>query len=130
VNVRSALGGLCLLFFCACAGPSGLPRAERTELCFGLAKPGGGVVTEREWQAFLDQEISPRFPDGLTVVAADGQYRGADGKPIREPSRLLILIHGGSVAEERRLGEIVELYKKAFSQESVLRVDQRVRAGF
>jgi hypothetical protein len=50
----------------------------RTELFFGTAKPGG-AVTEEEFRTFLDEVVTPLFPDGLTVVKADGQFRGADG---------------------------------------------------
>ncbi len=56
----------------------------RTELFFGTAKPGGAVTAD-EFEAFLDAIITPLFPDGLTVIKADGQFRGAD--PARKPSR-------------------------------------------
>ena len=46
----------------------------KEELYFGLSKPAGGTVTEAEWQLFLNLVITPRFPTGLTVVAAEGQY--------------------------------------------------------
>lgn len=130
MRFRGAWLGLALGCLAACAGVKGLRPAEKTELYFGLSRPGGGLVAEREWQAFLDREITPRFPGGLTVVSAAGQYRGGDGKRISEPSRLVILLHGGTPEEERRLREIVERYKTLFRQESVLRCDQRVRAGF
>src|SRR5688500_2481254 len=44
----------------------------RTELFFGTAKPNG-VVTDEEFLLFLDQEVTPRFPDGLTLLKGDGQ---------------------------------------------------------
>src|SRR5262245_66552116 len=53
----------------------------RTELYFGLSIPPGadgspaGRVTDEEWQRFVDEEISPRFPDGLTIQEAGGQWR-------------------------------------------------------
>src|SRR5262245_54518677 len=40
-----------------------LPFA-RTELYFGTAKPEG-AVTEAEFREFVDQFVTPRFPDGL-----------------------------------------------------------------
>src|SRR5688500_17329335 len=46
----------------------------RTTLYFGLARPSG-VVSDANWQSFLRDEITPRFPDGLTVWEADGQWR-------------------------------------------------------
>ena len=41
---------------------------SRTELFFGTAIKGGGVVTDEQFRAFLDSEITPRFPEGLTVL--------------------------------------------------------------
>ena len=38
----------------------------RTTLYFGLARPKGSV-SELEWQIFLRDEVTRRFPDGLTV---------------------------------------------------------------
>src|SRR5262245_35074003 len=35
----------------------------RTELYFGSARPDGSVVTEEEFRKFLNEEITPRFPD-------------------------------------------------------------------
>ncbi len=98
----------------------------RTELFFGTAKPNG-VVTEEEFQRFVDVEVTPRFPDGLTLLKADGQFRGEDNNIIKERSFVLILLYpyesfGKSNQKIQRLREI---YLQRFEQESVLRVDDR-----
>jgi hypothetical protein len=41
---------------------------NRTELYFGSGKPDGSSVTEKEFRAFVDKEVTPRFPDGLTLL--------------------------------------------------------------
>jgi hypothetical protein len=96
----------------------------RTELFFGTARPGG-VVTEEEFRLFLDQEVTPRFPDGLTVVEADGQFTGADGVLVKEESFVLVLLYPAETANEshRKIERIRRLYMRHFQQESVLRVD-------
>ena len=96
----------------------------RTELFFGTAKPEG-VVTEEEFLMFLDQEITPRFPDGLTLLKGDGQFRGESGEIIKEDSFLLILLYPLESFREssRKINAIRRLYKMQFQQESVLRVD-------
>jgi hypothetical protein len=105
----------------------------RTELFFGTAKPGG-VVTDEEFLAFVDTEITPRFPDGLTLLKGDGQFRGEDGVIIKEDSFVLILLYSleGFRESSRRINAIRELYKRLFQQESVLRVDDpfAVRVSF
>ena len=60
---------------------------------FGLGKQGGGEVSEEEWRAFIETEVTPRFPDGLTVLTAYGQWRGRSGEIAREPSRVLVIWH-------------------------------------
>src|SRR2546430_9786130 len=50
-----------------CAGPA--EPLLRTELYFGSNKPDRTVVTEAQFQRFLNEEITPRFPDRLTLLA-------------------------------------------------------------
>ena len=96
----------------------------RTELFFGTAGPGGSV-TEEEFRAFLDEFVTPLFPDGLTVVKADGQFRGADGVTIKEESYLLILLYPveGHKTSSGNIDAIRRTYMTRHRQESVLRVD-------
>jgi hypothetical protein len=105
--------------------PGSAPEAwARTELYFGTTRPGNEQVTEAEFDDFVEREISPRFPDGLTRLTAYGQFRSSTGELIREKSYLLILLYPQHVAgANKRIEEIREQYKLAFTQESVLRVD-------
>ena len=107
-------------------------RFVRTELFFGSARPGG-EVSEAEFKEFLDQCVTPRFPDGLTLLMALGQFRGADGIPIEERSMLLILLYPDDARREsnKKIEEIRDAYKQIFQQESVLRADRcREQVGF
>ncbi|TAL36881.1 MAG: DUF3574 domain-containing protein [Alphaproteobacteria bacterium] len=107
---------------------SGKPFTE-TKLYFGLNKPAGGVVSGRDWQEFVDTDIAPRFPEGFTVVDAQGAWLGRkDGKTVSENSKIVIRLH--EAAEEKAVGEIIGSYKKKFAQEAVMRVDAAVCAAF
>src|SRR5262245_6237912 len=75
----------------AAACRTGASAYARLELLFGLGKQSGGEVSEEEWRAFLQEEVTPRFPDGLTVVTAYGQWRDRSGEIAREPSRVLAI---------------------------------------
>jgi hypothetical protein len=54
--------------------------------CKGEQKPwmvaellfGRGNVSDRNWDRFLADEVTPRFPDGLTVFDAKGQWRNPE----------------------------------------------------
>jgi hypothetical protein len=97
----------------------------RTELFLGTQKPDGSEVTSKEWKRFLNDEITPRFPDGLTVLTGSGQFRDSTGEIIKETSRVLILLYPVETREESsiRIEQIREAYKRAFQQQSVLRAD-------
>ncbi|WP_009630848.1 DUF3574 domain-containing protein [Synechocystis sp. PCC 7509] len=93
------------------------------ELYFGRNKPAG-EVSEQDFQLFLQNEVTPRFPDGLTVIDAKGQFLSSSGI-IKEKTKLLILIHANSQEDRQEIEEIIEEYKDRFDQESVLRVTSR-----
>ena len=82
-------------------------------------------MTEEEFRTFLDEVVTPLFPDGLTVVKADGQFRGADGVTIKEQSFVLILLYPveGHKTSSKNIDAIRRAYMTRHLQESVLRVD-------
>ena len=109
-------------------GPLGTAHM-RTTLYFGLTHRAGRV-TESQWQTYLREEVTPRFPDGLTVWQADGQWRRPDGRISRERAKVLLLVHEESAAVRAALTALVESYKRSFQQESVLWETARVCAAF
>ena len=96
----------------------------RTELFFGKDKPNGSTVTDAEFRAFLEDIITPRFPNGLTVLSGSGQFRDSSGMIKREGAVFVILLYPlGDKDSGPRIEEIRDSYRKAFAQKSVLRVD-------
>jgi hypothetical protein len=106
----------------------------RSELFFGSERPDKPEVSDVEFKQFLDQEVTPRFPDGLTVLKGFGQFRESDGKIVQESSFVLILLYPRETLRDSssKIEEIRTLYKQRFEQESVLRVDdpRAVRVSF
>jgi len=106
----------------------------RTELYFGMDIPGGGTVSEEDWSKFLNDEVTPKFPDGFTVIESYGQYKDKSGQIVKEKSRVLILLYPKKLLKDNdpKIEEIRAAYKKTFKQESVLRLDfsQTVRVSF
>jgi Protein of unknown function (DUF3574) len=86
------------------------------------------VVTEAEFQRFLDLEITPRFPDGLMLLTGLGQFRGSSGVIQRECSMLLILLYSRLTARGSsvKIEGIRAAYVCHFNQQSVLRADERL----
>jgi hypothetical protein len=100
------------------------------ELYFGTSLPDGKSIAEDQWQQFLNDEITPHFREGLTVVDGYGQYLDSSGTLLREKTKLVILIYEPSPSREKAIQEIMQKYKQKFQQESVLRVTNEVRATF
>jgi hypothetical protein len=96
---------------------------QRVELVFGLSRPGGGMVSDADWAGFLEAEVTPRFPQGLTVLTASGQWRDAGGAIQKEPSRILVILYPPTSAADSGIEAIRAAYKTRFEQESVMRVD-------
>ncbi|MGH8532000.1 MAG: DUF3574 domain-containing protein [Gammaproteobacteria bacterium] len=103
---------------------------SRTELFFGLSRSSGPDVTEKAFQHFIDTEVTPRFPDGLTLLSGKGQFKDSTGTIIQEGSKLLILLYPFNKKSNRAVEKIREEYKKDFQQESVLRVDEQSCVSF
>jgi hypothetical protein len=102
----------------------------RSELLFGRLRPDGRIVSDAEWRAFVQDHVTPRFPDGFTVLDVVGQYRGRDGQIIAEPSKLLLIVHAPDTRPRTAIQEIRDAYRQLFQQESVLLIESAARAGF
>lgn len=101
------------------------------ELMFGrdIGKRVG--VSERAWRRFLAREITPRFPGGLTVVDASGEWRNpVGGRIVREPSKLVTIVLPGKDDDQARLDAIAAAYKRRFRQQSVGVVVQSACVSF
>ena len=108
-----------LLFVIACA--SYAPQQCDT-LYFGTATPDGSAVTESEWEAFVADTITPRFP-GFTEWETDGHWKNE-----HERTHVVLVMHASS--EDLAIAQIIDAYKQRFHQEAVLRVTSACRVEF
>jgi hypothetical protein len=111
------------------------PAAQwlRSELYFGIgdldiSDNGKG---EMRWRAFLDREVTPRFPDGLTVLDAYGQWLDHGKKePSRLRSKVLVILHEDTPANRAAIDAIRLAWKTATHDQSVLLDTERVEVSF
>lgn len=142
IRRRPLLATLALAVLTACA-PAGGPKPAatpaisgggeewlRSELYFGTNRKDGTTVSSAEFQAFVDEEVTPRFPDGLTVLDGYGQYQNRAGRIAKEGAKVLVIFHPASAAAEKALDEIRAAYKQRFNQESVLLIRSATRVSF
>src|SRR3954467_10399388 len=119
--MRTASAFLILLTL-SCANFTVYEKQEMDTLYFGTQKPEGGVVSDAEWQQFLADEITTRFPSGLTTWEASGQWRDEHNVIERERTHIVQVVHSASGEVEGRIVAIIAAYKKRFAQEAVFRV--------
>ncbi|MBD2463504.1 DUF3574 domain-containing protein [Oscillatoria sp. FACHB-1407] len=107
------------------------PELIQVELFFGRNIPGGGEVSESQFEAFVDAIITARFPAGLTIFDGDGQFRDSTNTIIEEQSKIVRLLLEDTVENEEAIDEIINAYIEQFNQESVLvAVNEDVAVGF
>ncbi|PZA13898.1 DUF3574 domain-containing protein [Rhodopseudomonas palustris] len=91
------------------------------ELAFGRNIGDRLGVSDAEFARFTAEEITPRFPDGLTVVDGAGQWRdNARGAIVREKAKLVTLVFAEDPAKRAALSDIAEAYKRRFKQQAVM----------
>jgi len=104
-----------------------------TRLYFGLGPanvPSKGV-SDQDWLDFLDKEVTPRFPSGLSVLDVYGQWQGADEtEPERVRTKLLVIDYPSTPDNEARVDAIRAAWKKRTGDKSVLKVTQGVEVSF
>lgn len=121
MSPRRTAALVALLLVAGCRAPLPVTRTmTRSEVYFGLSRPDGTLVSADAFGTFVAAEIAPRFPDGFTILNAQGHWREADGDLVTEESRLLILFTT-TPAQARAIDEICHAYRDQFGQEAVLR---------
>jgi len=141
-------GVLALLWMTACAvqpattqatlqGDAAHPSITRgwveTRLYFGLGSADDPAhdVSESSWRAFLDKEVTPRFPDGLSVLDVYGQWQGKQQTvPERLRSKQLVIDYPDTPENRIRIEAIRTAWKQRTGDQSVMRVTQPADVSF
>jgi len=116
------------LAYAICAAALSGAASAQTLSCPSPQKPmldvelllGRGKASDARWRQFLAREVTPRFPDGLTVYETIGQWRDPQRKIItREKSRVLRIIIAAEEPANDKIAAVADAYKKQFAQKSV-----------
>lgn len=108
---------------------AGSSLMNRVELIFGATwkrRP----ITQSMWKRFLAEEVTPRFPDGLSTFDIKGQWRNAKGEIVKLPSRILLIWYSPDPGASAKIDAIRDAFNTRFEQESVMRVDGVNCVGF
>ena len=87
---------------------------------FGRDEAGRAAVSDAEWSSFLASDVSPRFPDGLTVFDANGAWLNpATHDATGERSKVLVVLAPPSAGMAEKVAAIADAYKRRFRQKAV-----------
>jgi hypothetical protein len=115
------------------ARPGAATEWRRSELYFGVGDRDDPStrIDDARWQAFLDREVTPRFPDGLTVFDAYGQwlFRG-QATPERLDSKVLVILHPDAAEDRAKIDAIRSVWKAETGHQSVLWASQVSEVSF
>jgi hypothetical protein len=102
----------------------GQERLRTAQLFFAPNTDGKPQVSDADFRKFADEELTPRFPDGLTILNGGGQWRGSENQLIREASKVVLIVLPAKGDAAARIEAARRAYTKRFRQESVLLVTQ------
>ena len=97
------------------ACPRGQSELRTAQIFLGAAK-----VSDSELRKFVDAEVTPRFPDGVTVVDGGGQWKGADNRLMREAAKVVLIVLPPRGDPQARVEAVRTAYRTRFKQESVV----------
>jgi hypothetical protein len=126
--LTAGLGGCASLSTQSC--PAGQERLRTAQLFFGRNIGDKPSVTDADFRRFVDQELTTRFPDGLTILDGGGQWKGEENKLIREASKVVLIVLPKAGDAQVRLDAVKSAYKLRFNQESVMQVTQPACVAF
>jgi hypothetical protein len=128
---KAYLMSKCLVLICFIFISCSTYRMQETALYFGQSKPDGSTVTEQEWKDFLQEYIPKVFKEGFSVTRIQGFWKDTvTRKLITEPTYQVIYYYKLSSSKSIQIDSLRYWYQKLFQQQSVLRVDRKVRARF
>ena len=98
----------------------------KSELYFGAQIANGSLISPEAWAKFLEQVITPAFPDGLTVVQALGQMRGSNGVIRQQPTWVVVILRPKGSLEDQQIRSVINNFRSRFKGAELMRVDINV----
>ena len=95
-------------------GHSQEPRIV-VQLLFGRS----AGVTQAAWSGFVAQELTPRFPDGFTVIDSTGQWLSPQQGIIKQDSKVVEIVLPSDTYDASKIDAVIDAYKSQFRMLSV-----------
>jgi hypothetical protein len=101
-----------------------------TEIYFGRHFSLRAEVSERQFADFLSSHVTPAFPAGMTVYDAYGQMQHSSGDIVRQKTKVVVLVHRNSRADDEAIQRIIAAYRSEFGNPQVMLLTKPVQPAF
>jgi hypothetical protein len=138
-GVTQAAALILALLLVGCAGtpkpvaqscPKGQDYLHTARLFLGRSADARPAVSEAEFNKFVASELTPRFPNGLTVIDGGERWRGSGDRLVREAQKVVLIVLPSEGEASKRIAAVRDAYKARFHQDSVLLVGQAACVSF
>ena len=106
---------------------AGQEQLRTAQLYLGR-KAADWPVTETELRRFVDQEITTRFPDGVTVLDGGGQW--SEDQLMRDAAKVVMIILPAKGDVLAKVDAVRAAYQTQFKQDTLLQVTQPACVAF
>ena len=123
--MKAAAGLILMLGLAGCTSapkPQACPAGQatlRTAQLF-LGAKDAGALNDRDLRRFVEQEVTPRFPDGVTVVDGGDQWKGSENKMIRDAAKVVLVVLPAGGDTHRKVEAVRTAYRSKFKQNPVV----------
>jgi len=101
-----------------------------TEIYFGRHFHTRAEISEQQFAEFLTQHVTPSFPAGMTVYDAYGQMQHSSGEIIKQKTKVVVLVHKNSKADDEAINKIIATYRSKFGNPQVMLLTRKVTPVF
>ena len=108
----------------------GGPVWVQTMIYFGRDIPGGGVVSDEQFNNFLQDVVTKEFPMGLTAFNAYGQMKKEDGTIEKQKTEVVLLVHEKTGANSEAVKRVIENYRSSFGTPQVMHSTSTIDVEF
>ena len=95
------------------ACPAGQEHVRTARLFLGRAG-AGALVEATDLQRFIDQEVTPRFPDGVTVLDGGAQWTGTENLLAQQARKVVLIVLPGRGDVRGRVAAVRAAYRSRF----------------
>lgn len=107
----------------------GLTQYNKATLYFGTSYPDG-IISDDQWQEFLDEIVTPNLPEGMTVMNTYGQWLRPDSLIVKEPGKVIIHLYPYEENKSDKIQSVIDGFKERFKAQSVIWEEEIVCVSF